>query len=181
MMKRWTSPIYAFYDPVPEIGYAKGRRYHAFQCGGKSCRFVCKRFLDKGDLNSTGNLRRHATKCWGEEALRIAEEAIDIDEARKAMKLLKETGNISIAFERKGKGKITYSTRQHTRTETRVELVRWVAQSFRPFKIVSDPGFQTLMKTGRPGYYLPSPATVAWDVKTVFAKACSQIAKLLQV
>jgi hypothetical protein len=75
---------------------------------------VCKCFLDKGDLNLTGNLQRHAMKCWGEEALKIAEAANDIDEVRDAMKSLKETGSISMAFERKGKGKAAYSTRQHT-------------------------------------------------------------------
>ena len=113
--------------------------------------------------------------------MKIAEGAQNIDEAREAMQLLKKTGTISMAFERKGKGMVTYSMRQHTRTETRVELVQWVAQSLRPFKIVSDPGFQALMKTGRPGYYLPLPMTLAHDVKTVFAKTRSWIAKLLQV
>ena len=37
------------------------------------------------------------------------------------------------------------------------------------------------MKTGRPEYYLPSARTVSRDVKEVFKKARSQIAKILQV
>ena len=62
-----------------------------------------------------------------------------------------------------------------------MEIVRWVSESLRPFQIVSDQGFQCLMKTGRPGYYLPSPSTVSRDVKVVFAKARNRIAKLLRV
>ena len=58
--------------------------------------------------------------------------------------------------------------------------MRWVAESKRPFNIVSDRGFQKLMKTGRPEYYIPLPATVSRDVKKVFANARKRIAKMLQ-
>ena len=37
------------------------------------------------------------------------------------------------------------------------------------------------MKTGRPDYYLPSAMTVCCDVKTVFTRTRSRIAKMLQV
>ena len=37
------------------------------------------------------------------------------------------------------------------------------------------------MKTGRPGYYIPSPAMVSRDVKKVFIKSRQRIAKMLQV
>jgi hypothetical protein len=37
------------------------------------------------------------------------------------------------------------------------------------------------MKTGRPGYRLPSPQTVSRDVKSVFLKVRKRIAKTLQV
>jgi hypothetical protein len=50
-----------------------------------------------------------------------------------------------------------------------VEIVCWVAESKRLFKVVSDCGFQSLMKTGRLGYYIPSLVTVSRDVKKVFA------------
>ena len=114
--------------------------------------------------------------------MKAAEETENVNKARETIvDALNKTGSISKAFERKGKGRVTYSSRQHTRAETRVELVRWVAQSLRPFNIVKDLGFQALMKTGRPGYYLPSPKTVARDVKMVFAKTRICIAKLLNV
>ncbi|KAI0751712.1 hypothetical protein C8Q80DRAFT_1098397 [Daedaleopsis nitida] len=67
------------------------------------------------------------------------------------------------------------------RHESRTEIVKWCAENLRPFKIVSDQGFQCLMKTGCPGYYLPSPATVSRDVKAVFVRTHTRIAKLLQV
>ena len=87
---------------------------------------------------------------------------------------------ITVSFARK-KGTVTYSHRPHTRTETRTEIAHWVAESLRPFKIVRDRGFQCLMKTGRPGYYIPSPSTVGRDVKAVFARTRTRIAKMLQV
>lgn len=50
----------------------------------------------------------------------------------------------------------------------------------RPFTIIKDCGFQSLMKTGRPEYYIPSPSTVSRDVKLVFARTRQRIAKMLQ-
>jgi hypothetical protein len=60
------------------------------------------------------------------------------------------------------------------------EIVRWVAESKRPFKIVSDRGFQSLMKTGRPEYHIPSEHTVSRDVKQAFVHARKRVAKMLQ-
>ena len=62
-----------------------------------------------------------------------------------------------------------------------VEIVRWVAESMRPFKIVDDRGFQCLMKTGRPDYYIPSARTVSRDVKKIFTQCRQRIAKSLNV
>lgn len=63
----------------------------------------------------------------------------------------------------------------------RAEIVRWVAESKHPFKIVKDRGFQSLMKTGRPEYHIPSPQTVSRDVKNVFVHVRKRIATMLQV
>jgi hypothetical protein len=65
--------------------------------------------------------------------------------------------------------------------QCRAEIVRWVSESKRPFKIVNDRGFQSLMKTGRPGYHIPSPSTVSRDVKQVFKRVRQRIAKMLRV
>jgi hypothetical protein len=63
----------------------------------------------------------------------------------------------------------------------RAEIVRWVCESLRPFKIVEDRGFKILMKTGRPEYYIPSPSTVSRDVRLVFANVRKRMAKMLKV
>ena len=63
----------------------------------------------------------------------------------------------------------------------RAEIVRWVTESQRPFQVVADRGFQSLMKTGCPGCYLPSPSTVSRDVKLVFSRTHTHIANMLNV
>ncbi|KAG2747584.1 hypothetical protein P692DRAFT_201716450, partial [Suillus brevipes Sb2] len=120
---------------------------------------------------STGNMRKHVKACWGEEILQMADQARNAKEVHgKIVKNFLRNGSITTAFECKGKGKVTYSHHQHTRTETRAEIVRWVCKNLRPFEIVKDRGFQSLMKMGRPEYYIPSPSTVSWDVRLVFTK-----------
>ena len=64
---------------------------------------------------------------------------------------------------------------------TRIEIVHWITESKHPFAIVKDRGFRDLMKTGRPEYCLPSPVTVAWDVKHVFVGMWSIISAKLKV
>jgi len=51
----------------------------------------------------------------------------------------------------------------------------------RPFSIVEDEGFKTLMKTGRPNHYIPKRRTIARDVKQVFKKTRKRIQKMLKV
>ena len=63
----------------------------------------------------------------------------------------------------------------------RAEVVRWVSESNRPFRIVVDRGFLALMKTGRPHMYVPKPTTVASDVRMVFTRTRQRIAAMLQV
>ena len=59
--------------------------------------------------------------------------------------------------------------------------MRWVAESKRPFQIVNDQGFQSLMKTGRHEYHIPSMHTVSRDVKQAFIEGRKRVAKMLQV
>lgn len=120
MMKRWTSPVYAFYCPIPDIKYVDGRRAHIFKCMAKSCKYTCRRFLDGPDRSSTGNLIKHIKMCWGEAAYEAATDCGHANEARQSVvKPLTMTGTITTAFDRKGKGKVSYRHRQHTKTETK--------------------------------------------------------------
>jgi hypothetical protein len=198
----WNSPIYAFFKPTPSIEYVKDRRVHVFECSARHCKGkgngrMVRRYLDTGDAKSTSNLRKHAKVCWGVETVAEADEKRNLGAALDGLKKFKD-GSITEAFERTGKGKATYSHRQHTTTQSRcvnisrgtrkqfnffnsAEIVRWVAESKRPFQIVNDRGFQSLIKTGRPEYHIPSMQTVSRDVKHSFVHARKRIAKTLQV
>ena len=162
-----------------------GRRCHAFECLAKSCKHktrVVRRYLDKGDAKSTGNLRKHAKRCWGNEVVAAADKAKTARDVRDATaKGFLDPQLITSAFKRSGKGKVSYSYRQFTKTESKAEIVRWVSESMRPFCIVEDRGFLSLMKTGRPEYYIPSRTTVSRDVKQVFVNARKRIATILKV
>ncbi|KAG0691749.1 hypothetical protein DFH29DRAFT_819015 [Suillus ampliporus] len=180
LMKEWTSLIYAIFDPTPIILTIDKRCAHVFKCMAKGCQVCVRRFLDKKDACSTGNMRKHVKIFWGKEVLQAADQAKNAKEVQmKIVPGVLHNGSITASFERKGKGQVTYSHWQHTRTEMKVELVCWVAESLRPFEIVNDRGFQLLMKTGRPEYYIPSPRTVSHDVRLVFAQMHQRIATML--
>ncbi|TFK80194.1 hypothetical protein K466DRAFT_446761, partial [Polyporus arcularius HHB13444] len=170
LQQTWTAPIYAFFSPDVTIGYNDvGRRYHAFRCNAKPCKgrqgSLVHRYLDTSDAKSTGNLRRHAKNCWGIETVERADDADDADEVRATIaKAKKFDGSITAHFARK-KGAVTYSHRQHTKAETRLTY---------------DRAFQSLMKTGRPSYYLPSASTCSCDAKNVFKGARGKVAKILR-
>lgn len=126
-MKDWSSPVYAFFKAVPQIAVIDNRRCHIFECAAPSCKGTGKkprdvrRYLDTNDRSSTGNLRKHARLCWGNEIVEKADAAKDLAYARKEIGQLKQVdGSITAAFERvSGKGRIKYSHRQHTSAETR--------------------------------------------------------------
>ena len=121
------SPIYSFFHTDVKIERSEaGRVAHIFKCfaihcagKGKDARLVC-RFTDKGDKNSTSNLKRHAEGCWGKAIVEQAIECGDISIAQKALKnAMLQDGRITAVFKRTGKGKLTYSHRQHNKSETR--------------------------------------------------------------
>ena len=119
----WNSPVYVFFKPTPSIEYIKDRRVHVFECRAKHCKGkvngrMVRRYLDTSDAKSTSNLRKHARLCWGVETVAAADEARNMGAALEMLTLHKD-GSIAEAFERKGKGKVTYSHRQHTTTQTR--------------------------------------------------------------
>jgi hypothetical protein len=138
--------------------------------------------LDKGDAKSTSNTRKHAKKCWGDEVVASADKAKNANKiCATTIKGALDPQLITAAFERKGKGKVKYSNCQYMKTEARPEIVQWVAESKRPFEIVVDHGFQSLMKTGWPDYYIPSPTTVSHNVKKVFVNVRKRMVKMQQV
>jgi hypothetical protein len=129
LMSDWTAPIYAFFRPTPQIEYIAGRRAHVFECASGRCKARngrdVRRFLDKGDRNSTSNLRKHAKVCWGDDAIAAADTTYNVDAAREILlKSDKRDGSITAEFQRIGKGKVSFSTRQHTKTEARSVFVQ---------------------------------------------------------
>jgi hypothetical protein len=85
---------------------------------------MVRRYLDTTDAKSTGNLRKHAKICWGEEVVAAADETRDVRAAREALgKMKMKDGSILEAFERVAKSKVTYSHRQHTTTESRCVVI----------------------------------------------------------
>ncbi|KAG2041383.1 hypothetical protein BDR03DRAFT_856431 [Suillus americanus] len=158
LMKEWNSPIYAFFDPTPTIEIIDGRRAHGFKCIAKGCKVCICRFLNKKDARLTGNMRKHVKTCWGDEVLQACDDAKNAEEVQtKIVMSILHSRSITASFEHKGKGKVTYLHRQHTRTET-----KW-----------------SWMKTRRPKYYIPSPRTISHDVRLVFVRTREQIAKML--
>jgi hypothetical protein len=124
LSKEWTSPIYVFFRKEPRVEYLDGRRVHIFECAAAKCRGKngrdVRRFLDTGDAKSTSGLRRHAKKCWGDDAVEAADDTKDLENARLVLAKTKlRDGSITAQFERIGKEKITFSHRQHTSTESR--------------------------------------------------------------
>jgi len=68
--------------------------------------------------------------CWGEDALKAGMAAATAKDARESVvNELKGSGSITAAFERKGKGKgkVTFSHRQHTKTETKSVILTFGA------------------------------------------------------
>lgn len=129
-MKGWRSNVYAFFKPTPEIVYKKTnkthekRKAHVFSCLGRGCQLKdgIARYMDTGDSQSTANLRKHVKTCkgWGEEVLRMVDEADDVHIARdKIIDPFRRSGTLTAMFERNAKSKVTYSVRPHTKNETR--------------------------------------------------------------
>lgn len=121
--KKWTAAVYGFFKPNPTLEWIDGRECHVFKCAAAFCKRkgVVRRFQDKGDSNSTGNLRNHAKVCFGEEAVEISDGYKDVTHLWEKYdgKGYLDPQSITACFERKGKGSVTYSTRSHTTTETR--------------------------------------------------------------
>ena len=99
-----------FFKPIPNIDYENGRRFHEFICAAKSCKKKVCHYLDKKDAKS----------CWGPNAVEAADRTKNVTEAHDSVvNPLSKDGSITAIFERVGKGKVSYSHRQHTKTEAK--------------------------------------------------------------
>ena len=129
LSKDWKSPIYALYELIPEIIYVDNRRCHEFKCATQGCKYKSRHYLDTKDRSSTGNLIKHAKSCWGHEAWDAANQCKNATEARdEVMNHLVKSHSwaITAMFKWKGKGKVTYSHRMHTKVETKYVCAKWI-------------------------------------------------------
>jgi hypothetical protein len=77
LSKGWRSAVYGFFKPDVKIGYDRGRKYHFFYCAAQKCQGMkgvhgVRRFQDSKDHAATSNLRTHAIKCFGKDAVDAA-------------------------------------------------------------------------------------------------------------
>lgn len=108
---------------------------HVFKCIAKSCKGkgrngrLVNRYLDTGDRKSTGNLWKHAKLCFGEDTLRDADATRDVTKTREILAKNPDNlrdGSLSAVFATHAKGKkVTYSHRQHTKTEIKSVLTSY--------------------------------------------------------
>lgn len=118
LMEEWTLPIYACFSPTPDIIHVDGRHAHKFKCCASGCKQTIRRFLDKSDAKSTGNMHRHVRICWGEDVVAAIAQAKNITAARDVVKQYTLNRTITDAFKRTGKGKALYSHWLPTKAET---------------------------------------------------------------
>ncbi|KAI6004779.1 hypothetical protein EDD15DRAFT_2155499 [Pisolithus albus] len=120
LQKEWVSPVYAFFGSMPVIKEIDGRQVHEFKCSARGCKVKIRRYLDTKDARSTSNMQKHVKSCWGGDVLSAADNAKDANEVQtKIVGSILRNGSITAIFERKGKGKVTYSHQQHTQSEMR--------------------------------------------------------------
>ncbi|KAK6968921.1 hypothetical protein R3P38DRAFT_3337434 [Favolaschia claudopus] len=161
-------------EPDESIEYRNGQLHHVFHCAARNCRHTVSRNQTTKDAKSTKNLRSHAVKCCGEDNVAAALQVST--KRRHSDQRLTDLFKAHAAA-----GGESFSHVPLTREQTRVEHVRWISESLRPFTVVQDRGYRRLMKSGRPSTYIPSLRTVARDVKILFDKTRERLRKRFEV
>lgn len=112
LQKTWRSAVYGFFKSTVDIGYEDGRKFHQFRCAAPKCKGNGKvrRYQDSKDRAATSNLKSHAVKCFGQDA---------VDAAFNKTEPPSQDRSIFAAFSRPGQQPVSVSHRAHTRDETR--------------------------------------------------------------
>ncbi|KAJ3965122.1 hypothetical protein EV361DRAFT_763883, partial [Lentinula raphanica] len=153
------SSVYAFFDAEPEIEFENDEvspEYLVFRCS--HCGTKIRQGINTSDKGSTGNVSRHARKCWGDEAFNAAKDS-SLEKARAAVR----------TFGKKSQGKLTAALKT-TKSWPKMNATRKI-----PAGQVTDP-----WKKGRPNHYVPSKETVARDVKKLYQMTKAKLAEELQ-
>jgi hypothetical protein len=170
----WRSSVYSFFKNDVTIRYDGGRLYHFFPCAARVCKADfggVRRYQDKKDRHSTANLKKHATRCFGPDAVKQAFEGKAFTD---------NSASVFESFARQGQKPVTVSHRSLTNPEARAHIVKWIAENNRPANILTDRELITLFTAGRPHITVPSPKTITRDVKASFEACREHIGKLLR-
>jgi hypothetical protein len=112
LRKMWRSPVYGFFKVKVEIKYEDNRKYHYFKCAARRCKGkggVC-RYQDSQDHAAMSNLKTHAVRCFGTDA---------VDAAFKKGPSTTPGTSIFGAFAQLGHQPVSFSHCTHTIDETR--------------------------------------------------------------
>jgi len=115
LSKGWRSAVYGFFKPDVKVGYEGKRKYHFFRCAAMKCKGLkgihgVRRFQDSKDHAATSNLKSHAIKCFGQDA---------VDAAFNNTKAKSHNGSLFAAFARQGQQPVNVFHRAHTKAESR--------------------------------------------------------------
>ena len=114
LQANWRSAVYGFFQAKVSVGYDEGRKYHFFKCAARKCKGKgqrgVRRYLDSKDRAATSNLKSHAVKCFGQDAVEAAFEKTQSGG---------RDGSIFAAFARQGQQPVKISHRAHTAEESR--------------------------------------------------------------
>ena len=193
LQEHWRSPIYTFFKPDVVFQYHDGRPSHFFTCAAPKCKLRAggiRCYQDSKDKASTANLKHHALRCFGEDA---------VNAAIAGKEHTNHSRGILALFARKGKQPVKYSHRVHTNPEVRyipllyinatkrpltikcsAHLVKWLTENNRPINIINDRELQNLLTAGHPSIQLPTNPVILNDIHASFEKCRERIAKLLR-
>lgn len=113
LKRTWRSPIYSFFKSEVSVQYHEGRPCHFFPCAARKCKTTLggvRRFQDSKDKASTANLRHHAIRCFGEEAVKTSTNTKDTSG---------DSGSIFSLFAHQGQQPVHYSHCSHSNPEVR--------------------------------------------------------------
>ncbi|KAJ7786903.1 hypothetical protein B0H14DRAFT_2630015 [Mycena olivaceomarginata] len=178
---RLRSGVYQFFKSPVLREDDDGRKYQFFECAApKGCKHKAKgttRYQTNkdgskaGDRSSTGNLTKHATKCWGNDVVKARMRGVEAQG---------KDGSIFGAFARASERPVAPSDRTLTEAELRAHIVRWVAESHRPLTIVEDREFMQILGAGRPEYRIPRRRTVGRDLHAAYERCREYVVTLLR-
>jgi len=166
--------IFQYHDSWPS---------HFFTCAAPKCKLHAggvHHYQDSKDKASTANLKHHALRCFGEDA---------INTAIAGKEHTNRSRGILALFTCKGKQPVKYLHCVHTNPEVQyipllyinapkrpltikcsAHLVKWLTENNQPINIINDRELCDLLTAGRPSIQLPTNPVISNDIHASFEK-----------